>query len=263
MRIADNRDFQVLSLSFLLIFGLLYYNFEVSISSISVIFVCGLPTQLFFCKSLNINFDPKSSFITILSLSILLRGSLPVLALASFIAIASKFICRADGRHIFNPANIAIVLVLLFSNVAWVSPAQWGSELWLAFLLLCAGSLVINKNYTQVVPLVFIASYIALIFGRALYLGDPLAIPLKQLQNGALLIFTFFMISDPKTTPINNKAKIIFAIFTAVLAYVLQYHFYTSKGLFYALAISCSVVWLLRLLSKSLLKKVNRLRRKC
>ena len=48
-------------------------------------------------------------------------------------------------------------------------------------------------------------AYGLLLIGRALWLGDPLSIPLHQLQNGALLIFAFFMISDPKTTP--NTAR--------------------------------------------------------
>ena len=40
-----------------------------------------------------------------------------------------------------------------------------------------------------------------LLLARAFWLGDPLAIPLHQMQSGSLLIFAFFMISDPRTTP--------------------------------------------------------------
>jgi len=54
----------------------------------------------------------------------------------------------------------------------------------------------------------FIVSYAALLFGRAYWLGDPWSIPLKQLQSGALLLFTFFMISDPKTTPIRAPEEL-------------------------------------------------------
>ena len=45
----------------------------------------------------------------------------------------------------------------------------------------------------------------ALVFGRSLWLGEPMSIPLHRLQNGALLLFTFFMISDPRTTPIRGR----------------------------------------------------------
>ena len=46
------------------------------------------------------------------------------------------------------------------------------------------------------VSLAFVFAYAAILFGRALWLGDPWAIPLKQLQSGALLLFTFFMPPD-------------------------------------------------------------------
>jgi len=39
------------------------------------------------------------------------------------------------------------------------------------------------------------------VIGRSLYVGEPLTIPFHRLESGALLLFTFFMISDPKTTP--------------------------------------------------------------
>ena len=42
---------------------------------------------------------------------------------------------------------------------------------------------------------------VAVLCGRSWWLGEPLAIPLHRLENGALLIFAFFMVSDPKTTP--------------------------------------------------------------
>ena len=48
-----------------------------------------------------------------------------------------------------------------------------------------------------------------LLFGRAYWLGDPLAIPVHQLQNGALLVFAFFMISDPKTTPDTGFGRVL------------------------------------------------------
>ena len=73
-------------------------------------------------------------------------------------------------------------------------------------------------------------------FGRALYLGDPMPIPIHSMQNGALLIFAFFMISDPKTTPDTRLGRCLFAGIVALVAYIMQYHFYNPNGLIYALA---------------------------
>jgi hypothetical protein len=84
------------------------------------------------------------------------------------------------------------------------------------------------------VPLVYLAVYAALIVGRALYLGDPLAIPALRLSHGTLLLFAFFMISDPKTTPENFGRRALFVGAAAAIAYVLQFHFFISDGIFYA-----------------------------
>ena len=63
---------------------------------------------------------------------------LPTMALAAFGAIASKFLFRVDSKHFFNPANLGIIIALTFTQDAWVSPGQWGEELWYA-LNLCRG----------------------------------------------------------------------------------------------------------------------------
>ena len=66
----------------------------------------------------------------------------------------------------------------------------------------------------------FIVFYCALVFGRSLYLGEPLTIPLHRLESGALLLFTFFMISDPKTTPDSRAGRVLFAALVAFGALV-------------------------------------------
>ena len=101
----------------------------------------------------------------------------------------------------------------------WVSPGQWGSVAFFGFLMICVGSLVVRRAERSDVTLAFIASWIALVVGRSLWLGEPLAIPLHRLENGALLLFTFFMISDPRTTPDSRAGRIIFAALVALGAY--------------------------------------------
>ena len=74
-------------------------------------------------------FDPRSPLITGLSLSLLLRADEPWLhALAGVIAIGSKFVLRIDGKHIWNPAGFAIVVLLFTSNGVWISPGTMGLD---------------------------------------------------------------------------------------------------------------------------------------
>jgi enediyne biosynthesis protein E5 len=63
----------------------------------------------------------------------------------------------------------------------------------------------------------------------------------KQLQSGALLLFTFFMISDPKTTPDSRSGRIFFALLVAAGAAYVQFMLYRNNGLLWSLAI-CSML---------------------
>jgi Na+-translocating ferredoxin:NAD+ oxidoreductase RnfD subunit len=95
---------------------------------------------------------------------------------------------------------------------------------------------VVTRAERSDVTLAFIASYLALVFGRSVYLGEPLAIPLHRLQNGALLIFTFFMISDPRTTPDSRAGRILFAVLVAFGAWQVQFGWFRTNGLLWSLA---------------------------
>src|SRR6185503_6392427 len=144
-------------------------------------------------------FDPRSGLISGLSLCLLLRtNSLPLVATAALGTIASKFLLRWRGKHVFNPTNFGLVLMMLITNQVWVSPGQWGSVAFFGFLMGCVGGLVVYRAERADVTLTFLGFYLAILFGRSLWLGEPMAIPLHRLQNGALLLFAFFMISDPK-----------------------------------------------------------------
>ena len=87
--------------------------------------------------------------------------------------------------------------------------------------------------------LCFLWSWIVLLLARALWLGDPLSIPIHNLQSGAILIFAFFMISDPMTTPNHRMGRLIFAFIVALVAYILQYQFQIREAIFYALFLVC------------------------
>jgi Na+-transporting NADH:ubiquinone oxidoreductase subunit NqrB len=179
----------------------------------------------------------KSALISGLSLCLLLRTNSPELAaLAGVIAIAGKFLFRIRRKHLFNPTNAAVVALLLLTDQAWVSPGQWGSIAFFGFLMACLGGLVVNRASRSDVTYAFIASYCALMFGRSFYLGEPMAIPLHRLESGALLLFTFFMISDPKTTPDSRAGRVLFAALVAFTAWYVQFRLFRTNGLLWSLA---------------------------
>jgi Na+-translocating ferredoxin:NAD+ oxidoreductase RnfD subunit len=95
------------------------------------------------------------------------------------------------------------------------------------------------------VTLAFLTFYIGLLFLRTLWLGDPLTIPLHQIENGALLIFAFFMISDPKTTPDSRTGRIFFALMVALTALYFQFGLFKPNGPLWGLIVCSPFVSLL------------------
>jgi enediyne biosynthesis protein E5 len=238
----DPRYYQIAVLVSLLIYGVSWLSFDIGVGQIVVLLGSVLLTQFLSGKFLSVApFDPRSALISGLSLCLLRTNSVLLLIATAVITIASKFVLKWNRKHIFNPTNFGIVAMLTLTSDVWVSPAQWGSKLYFAFLMACLGGMVIHRAMRSDVSYAFIFSYATILFGRALWLGDSLAIPLKQLQSGALLLFTFFMISDPKTTPDSRPGRILFALLVAAGAAYVQFVLYRTNGLLWSLAI-CSIM---------------------
>jgi len=243
-RLADPRYYQVAVLTTLLSIGVFVLDFGIRWQNAVAIMLTAQAVQFIGTRRLGLpRFDPMSALITSLSLTLLLRTDLIALAVAAAaIAIGSKFMIRVKGKHVFNPANVALVALMLLSDHAWVSSGQWGSAAIGAFGLACLGFLVLTRARRAETTIAFLACYGALLFGRALWLGDPMSIPVHQLQNGALLIFAFFMISDPKTTPNAAVGRVVFAALVAAIAFVIQFIHYQPNGPILALILSAPLV---------------------
>ena len=212
-------------------------EFEIAPQRLAVVLGVSLLTQWVCTRLCRLpSFDPKSPLISALSLTLLLRANSDLtMALAAVITIGSKFTLRRSGKHLFNPTNFGIVVMLLL-GLGWVSPGQWGSAAFFGFLVACLGGLVVNRATRSDVTYAFLASYAGLLFARAWWLGQPVAIPLHLLQNGAFLIFAFFMISDPRTTPDSRPGRVLFAFLVAASAMAVQFGLHRTNGLLWSLA---------------------------
>lgn len=240
----DPRVYQIAVLSSLVTFGVTVLDFGIRWPNAVAIVVTAMLVQLIGGRFAGLpRFDPKSPMITALSLTLLLRtDSLLFASLAAAIAIGSKFLVRISGKHVFNPANVAIVSTMLLTDRAWISTGQWGNAAIGAFALACLGFVVLTRARRAETTIAFLGFYALLLLARTLWLGDPLSIALHHLQNGALLIFAFFMISDPKTTPDSALGRVLFAGVVAAVAFSIQFVFYQPNGPIYALIMSAPLV---------------------
>ena len=247
----DPRIYQISILAALLVYGLFALDFEIAGARVAVLLTTALLVQYACTRFWSLpQFDPRSALISGLSLCLLLRTNsvAPAIA-AAVITIASKFVVRIHGKHLFNPTNFGIVAMMVVSDQVWVSPGQWGNVAFFAFLMACLGGLVVNRAARSDVTYAFIFFYMALVFGRSLWLGEPMSIPIHRLENGALLLFTFFMISDPRTTPNSRAGRILFALLVAWGAWYVQFRLFRTNGLLWSLALFSMAVpvidWLL------------------
>lgn len=217
----DARVYQILFLGSFLTIGVLWRDFSLSVWQVALTFIAAIATQLLCLRITGLGikkYGVLSALVTSFGLSLLLRAdNLWLHPLMATVAIASKFIVRyrftkdrhVIHGHVFNPANFGCVVGAYFLG-GWLSPGQWGQAVVLAAWFVVLGSLVASKAGRWDVALCFLLTYFALYITRTLYLGINPWVILHQAQNGALLLFAFFMISDPMTTPRKAQARWVF-----------------------------------------------------
>jgi enediyne biosynthesis protein E5 len=245
---TDARHYQIAALSTLLTYNFGWLDFGARPLNSACALVGALVTQAVCSRLTGLpNIDLRSPLITGLSLSLLLRADEAwIHLLAGIIGIASKFILRIDGKHIWNPAGFAIVVLLYATtNHVWISPGSWGSEVWFVALLAFFAILVLGAARRADIAIFFLGSHAALLLARAWWLGDPLAVPIHQLQSGSLLIFTFFMISDPRTSPDSRLGRFIFAFSVAASAHYMAFFMQMRPALYVALIMLSPLILLI------------------
>ena len=247
--LRDPRYGQICAQAALIALGIAALGFQLSIYATAAAAVGALSAEWIGRRIEGRPFDPLSPLITTGSLTLLFRAdALWLFAIAGLLAVGSKFVLKMGGRHIFNPAALSLFALPLIFDGAWVSPGQWGSDGLRAVLVAGVGAVVAGRAARTDTTLSFLAAWAALTFGRALWYGDPMSIPLHQMQSGAILVFAFFMISDPATTPTTRLERIAHAVIVAALGFWLQMSWFTNVGPVWALIFAAPLVGLFRLL---------------
>ena len=226
----DARYFQILFQSIFLSYGIFYLHWQNELWLYATYFTISLFT-FFICAFI---FDDKkiplyttikngipSVLISSFGLSLLLKTNHWESAVfAASISIVSKYVLRVNGKHIFNPSALGIVATIFICNDCWISPGQWGSGFILLFAVSCFGFIVLTRVQKLTVSTTFLGIFISLLFIRQIiYLGWPLDYFLQSISTGSLLLFSFFMITDPKTLPNNVVVRNLWIIAVACIAF--------------------------------------------
>ncbi len=249
----DARWFQIVFLASFLLLGALARDFALSSTQVAACFAAGLTTQALWQCGLRLPQRQSwggylSAIISCFGICILVRSenqwAHPLLA---SLAISSKFVLRAGPvacrSHVLNPANFAAFAAWAWMGGCWLSPGQWGSDTLTALWFLALGGLVTQRIARWDVSLTFLLVWAALLAMRIIvleYAWNPgAAMWVQEIGNGSTLLFAFFMISDPMTTPQHRGARLVYVAAVALLAFIRQYIYFKPHGLIVAL-FACS-----------------------
>jgi len=195
-----------------------------------------------------------SAHISGLAVSMLLYANdrLWPIVFAAVTAIASKYIFRAGinghSRHFFNPSNLGITATLL--AFPWVGIAQpymftenlsGGWDWALPALIVCTGSFL-NAKLTKRIPLIlgWLGFFVVQAVVRHFLFGSLILPSLNPMTGVAFLLFTFYMVTDPATTPVSARGQVAFGAAVA-LSYGVLMSLHIVFGLFFALTFVCTV----------------------
>lgn len=180
------------------------------------------------------------------------------------ISMASKYLIRWRGRHIFNPSNLGLVIAFIAlgprftepQDLFWIPPGPW---LVVTYAVLIIGGLLIAWELRLLgLELAFMAGFAAL---TALALASspdhcmvaswhvaPMcgeALWQVLVTSPELLVFGLFMVPDPRTVPDGPLARVVFGLLVAVLAVILlaptTLEFWTKTAILSSLPIACAL----------------------
>ncbi|GIQ69358.1 hypothetical protein DUZ99_17170 [Xylanibacillus composti] len=178
---------------------------------------------------------PLSAFISGIGISLILSSYLVwPYVLAAVLAIATKYVFRLGGSHVFNPNNVAVVFVLFFlSEYVVTTPKQWTNDVSVMVIILVLGLVAAYVAGRLDTVLAFAAGFVLFAYVRHAWFDEPLLFAFGPMMGASFQLFVFFMLTDPKTTPAHSSARIILAFCIAAVDAWFRIHAITNS-LFYA-----------------------------
>lgn len=273
----------------LTILGLTVLAFQVSIPQIlASVLLCALIEVAVTFKREQILVWPASAIQTGVSIAFIFRVSgtevdqlwslrgLHLFALVVLLSMLPKYLLRIKGRHVFNPSNIGLVWGLLligpsyvFSEHLWWAPLSM--PLVIAMAVILGGAWWVLRQVRMItMTLVFLATFFVLIAIFAAAGQQYYASWHEGPVSGAfywytialspeLLIFVFFMITDPQTAPKSSLGRMIYAVATACVAagliLVQTTEFGIKVAILASLVLTCALVPMIERLSQRITER--------
>ena len=257
------------------VLGQVTLNFRVSIPQIlAAILTCAVLEVLLTFRSSKAFVWPASAMLTGSGVALILRltGQAPndhwtfdgwyVFATVAGLSLLSKYVIRYRGNHIFNPSNIGLVVAFLVLGMTRVEPLDfWWGPLDLGLVASYAVILIGGTLITRRLKLLALAAtyWLALAAGLGLLAASGHCMTANWafapvcgadywrviVTSPEVLIFLFFMITDPKTVPAGQVGRVMFGLLVAMACVLLMApqtdEWWTKVGLLTGLVVVCAI----------------------
>jgi Na+-translocating ferredoxin:NAD+ oxidoreductase RnfD subunit len=183
-----------------------------------------------------------------------------VFAAVAGLSLLTKYVIRYHGSHVFNPSNIGLVVAFVVLGTTRVEPLDfWWAPLNLAMIAAYAVILVGGLLITRRLKLLALAAtfWVGLAAGLSLLAGSGHCMTARWafapvcgwdfvrviVGSPEVMIFLFFMMTDPKTVPAGRVGRVVFGLLVALASTLLMApqtdEFGTKVGLLAGLAVIC------------------------
>jgi Na+-transporting NADH:ubiquinone oxidoreductase subunit NqrB len=258
------------------VLGQVAFDFRVSIAQILIsLAVCAVLEVAIAFRRQHVIMWPASALITGNGVAFVLRvpgtehgdwWSLHgwwIYAGTAAVSLLSKYVIRLEGRHIFNPSNFGLVLCFLILGPGRAEPLDfwWGPmDAWMvvALVLIVGGGLAILGRL-RLLPLA-VAFWVSFAAGIGVLALSGHAMTARWhagpitgayfwwvlVTSPEILVFLFFMITDPKTIPASPRMRLVYAVSVGLLACMLiaptRTEFWSKVAVLGSLTIVC-IAW--------------------
>lgn len=250
----ENRYLVPMFITTILIVGQISFGFLESWSRTLLAIVAAILTELALGRLLTGQWpNLASAYISGISVGILIRSpEFWPYALCSAIALTSKYVIRWKGRHLWNPSNFAIcVMLLLAPEVVSTLSVQWGNTIWPMLIVWALGALITWRVNRFHITATYVASFLFFSLLRGFITGHGFLAEVAPITGPMYQLFIFFMITDPKTTVSRKWAQCLVAFLVAAMEMILRlaenihapYYALTIVG---PLALAIEIWWISR-----------------
>src|SRR5688572_26062866 len=167
---------------------------------------------------------PASAYISGISAGILVRSPLvwPYF-FTSLISITSKYVLRFRGKHLWNPTNFGVsAVVFLAPATVTVLSVQWGNVVAPMAVIWILGSVIVWRVGRFHISATYVLSFLLFSFVRAAVTGTPWLANVAPITGPMYQLFTFFMVTDPKTTVRSVRGQCLVAFLVAFVEMLMR-----------------------------------------